>query len=128
MYGRTSRVVMPVAVVLATASLVAGSVAPAHAEPGPPVFPGMEIRQDTNLCTIGFVDVATRTAFSAGHCHGSGPVTDRYGTLIEWSNQLGRAQVASILQETLDEEYATDDKLTAMAESRINAAADMATA
>jgi hypothetical protein len=70
------------AAVLATMSLLAANAAPAHADPGTLVFPGMEIRQDTNLCTIGFVDVSTRTAFSAGHCHGSGPVKDHNGTLI----------------------------------------------
>lgn len=47
----------------------------------------------------------------------------RYGTLIAWSNQLGKGEIASILQETLDEEYATDDKLTAMATGRSNAKA-----
>lgn len=50
----------------------------------------------------------------------------RYGTLIAWSNQLGRTEVASILQETLDEEYATDDKLTAMATGKVNAKAENA--
>ncbi len=48
----------------------------------------------------------------------------RYGTLIAWANQLGRDEIATILQETLDEEYATDDKLTAMATSKINAKAE----
>ncbi|WP_408633401.1 Rv1815 family serine proteinase [Mycolicibacterium arenosum] len=67
---------------LATVTLLVAGVAPAHANPGTPVFPGMEIRQDTNLCTVGFVDIATRTAYSAGHCHGSGPVKDRAGNLI----------------------------------------------
>ena len=52
----------------------------------------------------------------------------RYGTLIAWSKQLGRDQIAAILQETLDEEYATDDKLTAMATSKTNAKAEAATA
>ena len=51
----------------------------------------------------------------------------RYGTLIAWSNQLGRDQIASILQETLDEEYATDDKLTEMATSMVNAKAEAVT-
>lgn len=55
---------------------------PAAATPGVMVSPGMEIHQDTNRCTIGFVDVQTRTAFSAGHCHGSGPVNDKDGNLI----------------------------------------------
>ncbi len=52
----------------------------------------------------------------------------RYGTLIAWARQLGRDSVASILKETLDEEYATDDKLTKMATSKTNPKAEAATA
>jgi len=44
----------------------------------------------------------------------------RYGTLIAWANQLGRADCASLLQQTLDEEKATDRKLTSMAERQVN--------
>jgi ferritin-like metal-binding protein YciE len=44
----------------------------------------------------------------------------RYGTLITWAQQLGRQDCASILQQTLDEEKATDKKLTAIAESKVN--------
>jgi len=44
----------------------------------------------------------------------------RYGTLIAFAKQLGRQDCASILQQTLDEEYAADKKLTALAESRVN--------
>jgi ferritin-like metal-binding protein YciE len=44
----------------------------------------------------------------------------RYGSLIAWAKQLGRADCASVLQKTLDEEKATDRKLTTLAESRIN--------
>jgi ferritin-like metal-binding protein YciE len=44
----------------------------------------------------------------------------RYGTLIAWAKQLGRNDCATILQRTLDEEKAADQKLTAMAESRLN--------
>jgi ferritin-like metal-binding protein YciE len=44
----------------------------------------------------------------------------RYGTLIAWAKQLGRSDCASVLQQNLDEEYATDKKLTAMAESKVN--------
>ena len=44
----------------------------------------------------------------------------RYGTLIAWAKQLGRQDCASVLQQNLDEEYATDKKLTAMAEAKIN--------
>ena len=44
----------------------------------------------------------------------------RYGSLIAWAKQLGRADCASVLQRTLDEEKATDRKLTDMAESAVN--------
>jgi ferritin-like metal-binding protein YciE len=44
----------------------------------------------------------------------------RYGTLIAWANQLGRNECVTLLQQTLDEEKATDKKLTSMAESRVN--------
>jgi ferritin-like metal-binding protein YciE len=40
--------------------------------------------------------------------------------LISWAKQLGRNDCAMILQKTLDEEKATDKKLTTLAESRIN--------
>ncbi len=48
----------------------------------------------------------------------------RYGTLIAWANQLGQGEIAAILQQTLDEEYATDDKLTQMATSKANPKAE----
>jgi ferritin-like metal-binding protein YciE len=44
----------------------------------------------------------------------------RYGSLIAWAKELGRADCASILQRTLDEEKATDRKLTQMAEGTVN--------
>lgn len=56
--------------------------APAQAMPGVLVYPGMEIRQDTNVCTLGFVDPQARVAFTAGHCRGSGSVSDNSGNVI----------------------------------------------
>jgi len=44
----------------------------------------------------------------------------RYGSLIAWAKQLGRGEGASLLQKTLDEERATDKKLTTLAESKVN--------
>ena len=44
----------------------------------------------------------------------------RYGTLVAWAKQLGHGDCATILQQNLDEERATDRKLTAMADSKIN--------
>jgi ferritin-like metal-binding protein YciE len=47
----------------------------------------------------------------------------RYGTLVAFAKQLGRNDCAAVLQQTLDEEYATDRRLTALAEARVNAKA-----
>ncbi|MBS0247207.1 MAG: ferritin-like domain-containing protein [Proteobacteria bacterium] len=47
----------------------------------------------------------------------------RYGTLIAWAKQLGRADVASLLEQTLKEEKAADAKLSGLAERGINAKA-----
>jgi ferritin-like metal-binding protein YciE len=44
----------------------------------------------------------------------------RCGTLIAWAKQLGRNDCASILAQNLEEEKATDKKLTAMAEAKVN--------
>jgi len=44
----------------------------------------------------------------------------RYGTLVAWAKELGRSDCASVLQQNLDEEKATDKKLTELAESRVN--------
>jgi ferritin-like metal-binding protein YciE len=44
----------------------------------------------------------------------------RYGSLVAWAKQLGRNDCAGILQKTLDEEKATDRKLTTLAESKVN--------
>lgn len=44
----------------------------------------------------------------------------RYGSMIAWAKRLGRPECAAILQKTLDEEKATDQKLTALAESKVN--------
>ena len=43
-----------------------------------------------------------------------------YGTVRAWAELLGEDQVVKLLQQTLDEEGATDKKLTMLAESSIN--------
>ncbi len=43
-----------------------------------------------------------------------------YGTARTWARKLGYQSAASLLQETLDEEARTDEKLTKLAESHIN--------
>ena len=43
-----------------------------------------------------------------------------YGTVRTFAQRLGRSDAARLLQQTLDEEAATDKKLTALAEQSIN--------
>ena len=43
-----------------------------------------------------------------------------YGTVRTFAQRLGRTDAARLLQQTLDEEAATDKKLTALAEQSIN--------
>ena len=44
----------------------------------------------------------------------------RYGTMIAWAKELGKKDVAAMLEKTLKEERACDQKLTKIAESRLN--------
>jgi ferritin-like metal-binding protein YciE len=50
----------------------------------------------------------------------------RYGTLRTWAEELGLNDAVSLLQETLDEEKATDQALTKIAESVVNQEAEAA--
>lgn len=43
-----------------------------------------------------------------------------YGTLVAWARAMGHTEAAEALQETLAEEKAADEKLTALAEAGIN--------
>ena len=44
----------------------------------------------------------------------------RYGTLRTWAEELGFNQAMKLLQQTLDQEEATDQALTALAEAVVN--------
>jgi ferritin-like metal-binding protein YciE len=50
----------------------------------------------------------------------------RYGTLKAWAEELGLDDAVDLLQETLDEEEATDEALTEIAKSAINQQAEAA--
>src|SRR6188472_547207 len=50
----------------------------------------------------------------------------RYGTLRTWAEELGHTDAASLLQETLDEEEATDEALTKIAKTAVNQEAEAA--
>ena len=43
-----------------------------------------------------------------------------YGTLVAWARVMGHTEAADLLQETLDEEKAADEKLSSLAEGGIN--------
>ena len=50
-----------------------------------------------------------------------------YGTLVAWAQAMGHADIAKLLQQTLEEEKAADKKLSGLAEGGINqSAADAA--
>ena len=44
----------------------------------------------------------------------------RYGTMIAWAKQLGMKDAASLLEETLEQEYNADRTLTEIAEGSLN--------
>ena len=49
----------------------------------------------------------------------------RYGTLCAWAHELGHSKAVKLLEATLDEEEATDEALSALAESVINQEAEV---
>lgn len=51
-----------------------------------------------------------------------------YGCLVEWARQLGYADAVDLLQETLEEEKSTDEKLNDIAISSVNEDAERAAA
>jgi len=50
----------------------------------------------------------------------------RYGTMIAWAEELGLDDAVSLLEETLEEEEATDEALTEIAKTAINQEAEAA--
>ena len=44
----------------------------------------------------------------------------RYGTLACWAAEIGNTEVAELLEQTLEEEKAADEKLSVIAEDQIN--------
>jgi len=47
-----------------------------------------------------------------------------YGTVCTWADQLGESKIVQLLQQTLEEEKATDEKLTRLAKQKINLEAE----
>ena len=64
-------------------------------------------------------DVLDAAIIAAGQAVEHYEIT-RYGSLIGWAKRLGRADIAKVLEQTLNEEKAADRKLTTIAESKVN--------
>lgn len=56
--------------------------APANADPGVTVFPGMEIHQGNAACVVGFVEPQMRIALTSGRCDVDPIVTDSRDRVI----------------------------------------------
>ena len=50
----------------------------------------------------------------------------RYGTLIAWANELGLTEAVPLLEATLEQEKATDEAFSQLAETAINREAEAA--
>jgi len=76
-------------------------------------------------------DIADKQVLDAGLTAGAQMVEHyeiaQYGTLCAWARELGREDCAHILEETLAEEKATDQKLSRLAEARLNRQAELQT-
>ena len=75
----------------------------------------MEEETDEEVCDAGLIAAAQRVE----HYEISG-----YGTARTYASLLGDKEGAKLLQTTLNEEAETDKKLTSLATSSINVAAD----
>jgi ferritin-like metal-binding protein YciE len=64
-------------------------------------------------------DVLDAAIIAAGQAVEHYEIT-RYGSLIAWAKQLGHSDAARLLEQTLSEEKAADNKLTSLAEGMIN--------
>ena len=73
-------------------------------------------------------DISDRSVLDAALAFGAQMVEHyeiaSYGSLIAWARELGRDDCAAVLDENLAEEKATDEKLTRLAESRLNRTAE----
>jgi len=76
-------------------------------------------------------DIDDKQVLDAGLTHAAQLVEHyeiaQYGTLIAWAKEMDRPDCAAVLQQSLDEEKATDAKLTQIAEARINRQAEIQT-
>lgn len=80
MIRRTPPVVL---VILAALTALLAATSPAASASGAArAYPGMEIRQGATVCTLAFIDVGRRIAYSSGHCATDREVRDSSGRPI----------------------------------------------
>ncbi|MET1046429.1 MAG: ferritin-like domain-containing protein [Hyphomicrobium sp.] len=84
-----------------------------------PAIKGILEEGDELMSEIKDADTRDAAMIAAGQAAEHYEIT-RYGTLVSWAKLLGHKDVATILEKTLKEEYAADDKLTKLAESKLN--------
>jgi len=84
-----------------------------------PAIDGIVEEADEVTGEVADKDVLDAAIIAAGQAVEHYEIT-RYGSLIAWAGQLGRNDVARILEQTLVEEKAADKKLTSIAESKVN--------
>jgi ferritin-like metal-binding protein YciE len=87
-----------------------------------PAIDGILDEADEVLGEVADKNVLDATIIADGQAVEHYEIT-RYGSLISWAKQLGRSDSAAVLERTLEEEKAADKKLTALAESKVNARA-----
>jgi ferritin-like metal-binding protein YciE len=85
------------------------------------------IEEGKSMMEEDFDDVTMDACLIAGGQRAEHYEMAAYGTLVAWAQAMGHNEAAMLLQETLDEEKAADEKLTSLAEDGINQeAADLA--
>src|SRR5688500_7841242 len=78
------------------------------------------IEEGKSVMEEDFDDVTMDACLIAGGQRAEHYEMAAYGTLVAWARAMGHEEAAVLLQETLDEEKAADEKLTSLAESGIN--------
>jgi ferritin-like metal-binding protein YciE len=78
------------------------------------------IEEGKNIMDEDFEDVTLDACLIAAGQRAEHYEMAAYGTLIAWARAMGHSEAADLMQETLDEEKAADEKLSSLAEGGIN--------
>ena len=78
------------------------------------------IEEGKSVMEEDFDDVTMDACLIAGAQRAEHYEMAAYGTLVAWARAMGHEEAAVLLQETLDEERAADEKLSSLAEGGIN--------